>query len=147
METSRRAARVLLIDDLDRVLLFHGVDPADPDHPYWFTPGGGLDHGEPSVTGAARELFEETGLAVAPADLGEPVHEEIARFSFGGVAYVQEQQFFLVRVARWDVITTGFDEVERGSIDGYRWWSVPELRGTAELYYPVNLIDLVERVC
>jgi len=38
----RTAARVLLIDEADRILLFHGVDPADPTDEFWVTPGGGL---------------------------------------------------------------------------------------------------------
>lgn len=29
---------------------------------YWCTPGGGLDLGEPIVTGLERELIEETGI-------------------------------------------------------------------------------------
>ncbi len=33
----------------------------------WVEPGGHLEVGEEPATGAARELFEETGLALAPA--------------------------------------------------------------------------------
>ncbi|TML29501.1 MAG: NUDIX domain-containing protein, partial [Actinobacteria bacterium] len=57
----RRASRVLVVDEAGRVLLFHGFDPARPEHGYWFTVGGGLDPGESAVQGAVRELFEETG--------------------------------------------------------------------------------------
>ncbi|WP_459191781.1 NUDIX domain-containing protein [Halosimplex sp. J119] len=35
----------------------------------WALPGGRLEHGESPRAGAARELEEETGLSVAPADL------------------------------------------------------------------------------
>ena len=42
----RRAARVLLIDDQDRVLLFEGFDPEVPDVRFWFTAGGGVEPGE-----------------------------------------------------------------------------------------------------
>jgi ADP-ribose pyrophosphatase YjhB (NUDIX family) len=35
----------------------------------WSLPAGLLKRGEPPVVGAARELFEETGLRVEPADL------------------------------------------------------------------------------
>jgi 8-oxo-dGTP pyrophosphatase MutT (NUDIX family) len=139
----RRAARVLLLDAQDRVLLFRGWDPQRPDHRYWFTPGGGLDEGEGVAQGAARELFEETGLRVEPAELGEPVWREIAEFPFGGAWYRQEQEFYLLRVPSWEVDTAGFDHIERDSIDGHRWWSAEELLATTERFYPRQLPDLM----
>ncbi|MDI1459471.1 NUDIX domain-containing protein [Catellatospora sp. KI3] len=135
----RRAGRVLLVDARERVLLFHGTDPHRPHESYWFTPGGGLDVGETTAQAAARELFEETGLAVPVDGLGPVVHSQTAHFTFAGVAYQQEQDFFLVRVDSWSVDTSGFDEVEQAAVDGHRWWSVPELSQTDEMYYPVEL--------
>ncbi len=137
--TPRRAARVLLVDASDRVLLFEGSDPARPGHRYWFTPGGGLDPGEAPADGAARELAEETGLRLAPAELGAPVWSETVEFPFDGVWYRQEQQFYLVRMAGWEVDTTGFNDVERASVHGHRWWTVTDLAATAERYYPPDL--------
>ena len=142
----RRAARVLLVDDEERVLMFHGYDPARPDHAYWFTPGGGLGPGESSVDGAVRELAEETGLRRTPGSLGEPVWRETTEFPFGGSWYRQEQDFYLVRVSSWEVDTAGFDDVERGSIDGFRWWGVGELESTSERVYPVGLPGLLRSV-
>lgn len=139
--TPRRAARVLLVDAADRVLLFAGTDPGRPGHSYWFTPGGGLATGETPAEGAARELAEETGLRLAPAQLGAPVWAETVEFPFDGVWYRQEQEFFLFRVASWEVDTAGFDEIERASVHGHRWWPVDELTATAERYYPPDLPD------
>ncbi|WBC14518.1 NUDIX hydrolase [Micromonospora sp. WMMA1998] len=144
--TPRRAARVLLVDASDRVLLFQGSDPARPDHRYWFTPGGGLDPGETPAEGAARELAEETGLRLAPAELGAPVWADIVEFPFDGVWYRQEQEFFLARVSGWEVDTAGFDAVERASVHGHRWWTVGELTATADRYYPPDLPDRLGRV-
>ncbi|MBX7268473.1 NUDIX domain-containing protein [Micromonospora sp. Llam7] len=144
--TPRRAARVLLVDAAGRLLLFRGFDPARPEHGrWWFTPGGGLDPGETYAQGAARELAEETGLRLTPAQIGEPVHSDVIEFPFDGVWYRQEQQFFLVRVAAHEVDTTGFSEVERGSVDGHRWWSAQELRGTEERCYPPDLAAVLAR--
>ncbi len=139
----RRASRVLVIDGAGRVLLFHGTDPGRPGHGYWFTVGGGLDPGETPVQGALRELFEETGLRVRAQDLGAPVWRETTEFPFDGVWYRQEQEFFVLRVPGWEVDTSGFDEIERASVDGYRWWTVEELAGTPERFYPKELPDLL----
>ncbi|SNT66325.1 ADP-ribose pyrophosphatase YjhB, NUDIX family [Asanoa hainanensis] len=142
----RRAARVLLVDDGERVLLFHGVDPRRPSHSYWFTPGGGLSSGEAPVAGAVRELAEETGLVREVADLGEPVFQETTEFPFDGVWYRQEQEFFLLRVPTWQVDTAGFDQIEQDSITEHRWWSIEELERTKERYYPDELTAVLRRV-
>jgi 8-oxo-dGTP pyrophosphatase MutT (NUDIX family) len=143
---ARLAARVLLIDEAGRVLLFHGIDPADPTDDYWVTPGGGLEPGESPVQGAVRELFEETGLRVDPATLGEPVFRNVVEFSFDGRRYRQEQDFFLLRVPSWEVDTANFDEVEKVAMDRYHWWFVDELAATGERYYPEILPDLLRRL-
>ncbi|TDB78914.1 NUDIX hydrolase [Micromonospora sp. KC721] len=145
VHTPRRAGRVLLVDSAGRVLLFEGVDPARPEHRYWFTPGGGLDPGETSAQGAARELAEETGLRLSPAELGAPVWSETVEFPFDGVRYRQEQEFFLVRIGAWEVDTTGFDAIERATVSGYRWWSVAELAATDQRYYPEDLPGVLAR--
>jgi ADP-ribose pyrophosphatase YjhB (NUDIX family) len=144
--TQRRAARVLLVDDAGRVLLFRGADPARPEDRYWFTPGGGLEPDEMPAAGATRELAEETGLMVSPAQLGESVWADVVEFQFDGWWYHQTQEFFLVRVPTWEVDTKGFTEVERGSVDEHRWWSVEELTRTGEPYFPAELPALLSRV-
>lgn len=144
--TARTAARILLVDAAGRLLLFSGRDPGRPAHRYWFTPGGGLRPDETTAAGAARELLEETGLAVSPPELGEPVWHEITEFPFDGVWYRQEQDFFLYRVPSWQVDTRGFDDIERATVDGHRWWTVQELAATSERYYPVDLVGLLRRV-
>ncbi len=143
----RRAGRVLLVDRAGRVLLFRGGDPADPSRgTWWFTPGGGLDAGETPAQGAARELFEETGLRCAPVELGVSVHAEESEFDFGGRHYVQWQEFFLLRVDSHDVDTAGFEQLEADSIVEHRWWGRDDLRETTDELYPVGLADLLDRL-
>jgi 8-oxo-dGTP pyrophosphatase MutT (NUDIX family) len=141
----RRAARVLLVDGAGRTLLLHGGDPARPGERWWITPGGGLDDGETLAEGAARELFEETGLRVDPAELGDPVWHEITEFSYRTRAYRQEQDFFLLRVAEWRVDTAGMDEDEQQTITEHRWWSAAEIEASDEQIYPFELADLLRR--
>ena len=141
----RRAARVLLVDGAGRTLLLHGGDPARPGQRWWFTPGGGLDDGETLAEGAARELFEETGLRVDPAELGDPVWHEITEFSYRARSYRQEQDFFLLRVAEWQVDRAGMDEEEQETITGHRWWSAAEIEASDEQIFPRELADLLRR--
>lgn len=67
-------------------------------------------------------------------------------FPFDGRWFEQDQDFFLVRVPRWEVRTDGWDEVERRTVDEVRWWTAAELEATGELYYPPELATLLRRV-
>ncbi|GAA2149458.1 NUDIX hydrolase [Kitasatospora kazusensis] len=91
----RRAARVLLLDGSDRILLLRGTDPAVPEVTWWITPGGGLEPGEGPREAAMRELAEETGLL--DVELGPVVAYDTVSFSFQGQRYEQEQRFLLAR--------------------------------------------------
>ena len=143
----RRAARVLLLDAQERVLLFHGTDPGDPARgSWWFTPGGGLDEGETPAQGAARELAEETGLRLPPEALGGPVHERVAEFVFDGQAYRQTEDFFLARCGVHDVDTGGFTALEVASVLDHRWWTPSALRSTPDVVYPLDLVAVLARV-
>ncbi len=143
----RRAARVLLVDAGDRVLLLHGTDPGDPAQgDWWFTPGGGLDEGEEPVQAARRELAEETGLVLPIEHLGPVVHERVARFSFNGTDYRQAEVFYVARVERHEVDTAGWSALEVASVTGHRWWPRAELLTTRERVYPADLADVLDRV-
>jgi 8-oxo-dGTP pyrophosphatase MutT (NUDIX family) len=139
----RRAARVLLVDGAGRTLLLHGSDPARPGERWWFTPGGGLDGAETPAEGAARELAEETGLRVDPAQLGEPVWHEVTDFSYREQQYRQDQDFFLLRVSEWQVDTAGMDDDEQQTITEHRWWSAAEIDASDEQIFPATLATLL----
>jgi 8-oxo-dGTP pyrophosphatase MutT (NUDIX family) len=142
----RRAARVLLVDAADRVLLLRGTDPADPSlGEWWFTPGGGLDEGEQPAQAACRELAEETGLVLSAGQLGPVVHERVAHFTFSGTTYRQAEVFYLARIDRHEVDTAGWTPLEVASVLEHRWWPRTDLAGTAERVYPVDLVAVLDR--
>jgi 8-oxo-dGTP pyrophosphatase MutT (NUDIX family) len=139
----RRAGRVLLVDQAGRTLLLHGGDPARPGTRWWFTPGGGLQDGETTAEGAARELLEETGLHVSAADLGEPFWRQVAEFTYDRREYRQEQEFFLLRVTEIQIDMAGMDADEQETITEHRWWSAEEIEASSEQIFPAELPDLL----
>jgi 8-oxo-dGTP pyrophosphatase MutT (NUDIX family) len=140
-ERVRRSARVLLVDPADRILLFSVTDDGAT---RWFAPGGGLADGETYADAAVRELWEETGLTVQPADLGPEVwHGRPWTSTRDGITYRNLQRYFFLRVPAFEVDTSRFEPLERAAIDGHRWWTVPELRTTTDCLRPAGLPDLL----
>jgi 8-oxo-dGTP pyrophosphatase MutT (NUDIX family) len=143
---ARRAARVLVVDAAGRLLMLRGCDPARPAHRYWMTVGGGLEPGESVTDAAVRELAEETGLRLEPGAFGEPVWHDVTEFPFDGRWYRQEQVYYLVRVESWEVDRSGLNEIERATVDEFRWWAPGDFAGAEEPYYPRELPDLLSRL-
>jgi 8-oxo-dGTP pyrophosphatase MutT (NUDIX family) len=148
----RRAARVILVDHADRVLLVRGHDPGRPaSGQWWITVGGGADEGESLADAARREVLEETGLAVG--ELGAVVLERQVRFEFEGEWIEQDEVFYIGRVdggpgsaagSEIDLDTSGWNDIERRSLFELRWWSVPDLATTTETVYPAGLAKLLQ---
>ncbi len=141
---ARVAARVLVVDRDQAVLLFRGGDPARPEAgTWWFTPGGGVDPGESLADAARRELLEETGLAVE--DLGSVRFDRVVVFEFEGERFQQHEHFFAVRVDRFEPDVRGWTDVERRSMGESEWWTAAEIAASDETFYPEDLIARLER--
>lgn len=137
----RRVARVVLLDEQDRILLLHGHEPDDTANGWWFTPGGGLEGEESHQQAALRELAEETGIT--EVELGPVLWRRVCSFPFAGRRWDQDEWFILARTSQTGTVATGLTELERRTVDGSRWWSCEELTEAHETVYPTKLAGLL----
>jgi ADP-ribose pyrophosphatase YjhB (NUDIX family) len=138
---SRPVARVVLIDDEDRVLLF---DTLLPYTRVWMTPGGGLKPGERPEDGAKRELWEETG--VTDVTLSPCIWRVRFRFEREGLVYDQDEYYFAARAAGRDVDDANREVKERSEILEHRWWRLTEIRSSAASFRPRELAGLLPSI-
>ncbi|UJP41767.1 NUDIX domain-containing protein [Cellulomonas palmilytica] len=142
----RTAARVILLDEDDRVLLIRGHDADQPERSWWFTIGGGIDAGESAREAAVREVREETGIVLADDALVGPVFTRSAIFDFFFEHCRQDEEIFLARVASTSFVAedrSGWTALEQDVIDELRWWSLPDLAAVEIEVFPEGLAGLV----
>ena len=93
-----------------------------------------------------REILEETGLVVPAERVGSIVATRTAEFEFDERDYQQSESFFAIEVDEFVPHALGWDAIERRALLDHRWWTVDELRSTAEVIYPRELADVVAAV-
>jgi 8-oxo-dGTP pyrophosphatase MutT (NUDIX family) len=140
--TVRRAVRALVVDDSSRLLLFRGELPGRAQ--WWFAPGGAVERDETHEAALVRELREETGIGVASATLSAPVWTRDYLFTWQGRVERHLECFYLVRVTQHDVDTSQFEPTEAEVIRAHRWWTINEIRASAEQFSPERLADHLE---
>lgn len=136
------------------VLLQGDTDPGLPGSRFWQTPGGGIDDGESPREAVARELFEETGLAVDPETLGEPVATRTVTHGYSDRILIQHETYFRLEVEMFEPVNAALTEAEARRRVTSGWFpldALPENVWPAELAtlarhdgYPVDLGEVEE---
>jgi 8-oxo-dGTP pyrophosphatase MutT (NUDIX family) len=132
----------VIVTDGRRLLLGHATNS-----PRWDIPKGIAEPGESFVAAAVRELEEETGLRVEPADMIGPVWRRDAVIDFNGAVIRSEEMFFVHRTRRFEPSTAGRTGLERAYIHGHRWCDatmIAKLVAKGETVYPLQLGELME---
>lgn len=142
----RHAVRIVVRDGEGRVLLFHTRDVGRPEEgTWWELPGGGLDPGETHVEAAVRELREETGIVIDPADVGPPLWRRTATFRFRDRRRLQHEVVVEVRLpgAAPDLSAADQTAEELEDYVGHRWWSPAEIVASPLRFYPGRLPSIL----
>ncbi|MRH93064.1 NUDIX domain-containing protein [Nocardia sp. SYP-A9097] len=146
VDTVRTSARIVLLDEGNRVLLLRGRDPKVPDVEFWFTIGGGVDPGESLREAAIRELYEETGYPADSSALRGPLWRRVAVFPFNGELIRSEELFFALRAKNFEPNPAKLDFIERRSITGNKWCTpadIAAMDNSGETVYPYHLDQLL----
>jgi 8-oxo-dGTP pyrophosphatase MutT (NUDIX family) len=136
------AARVLLLDPDDRVLLARWEADGET---WWTAPGGGLNPGETHQEAANRELAEEIGLVAVP--LGAPIWIREHVYQWKDATQRQRELFYECRVPFLDLETLSPIGPHSPEEVGHRWWSLDEIeRATDEVFAPRKLALFLRRL-
>jgi ADP-ribose pyrophosphatase YjhB (NUDIX family) len=139
----RLAARVILLDPGDRVLLMR-YDDGPPNGSHWTTPGGGLNEAEDYPAAALRELAEETGWSDI-ALLVEVIRRTLT-MEYGGRVVRQHERLYLARTDQACREIRGVDAMHAADgIAAWRWWTLAELDATTETIWPAGLAGLIRK--
>ena len=144
--TFRAAARAIILDEEDRVLLcrFVSPHPAVPDGApaVWAAPGGGIEPGEDGLSALRREMREEAGLVVT-TDPPHVWHQVVVTADLGPGLDGMVNDYFLIRAAHFQPRgeLTADQLAAEEHLAGFRWWRLAEITGYTgpDLFSPRDL--------
>lgn len=111
---------------------------------FWITIGGGAERGETLAEAGAREMREEAGIDIDPADLGEPIGTTVVDYAlFALLPVTQRQTYFAIAV---DDAAVSFEHqplIERLTIERHEWLTADELEARPERIVDAELPRLI----
>lgn len=139
----RQAARVVALDQQNRIFLINAADPGDSSKPpWWEIPGGGIDGMESSEHAAERELWEEAGIR--GARMGPVIWTQHVNYTFAGYHFDQDEFIHVAWCESTDAEKPQELELfEAMAFRGARWWTYEELLVCPDPTLPPRLRELL----
>jgi 8-oxo-dGTP pyrophosphatase MutT (NUDIX family) len=132
MPEVRPAARVVLLDEDDRLLMLRIHDPSAARGPnpitadFWLLVGGGVRAGETYEEAARREVLEETGFASIALGRCVWTQEKLVADSVGKLV-VRQARYYVARVMAGPVDFSRHEPLEASTIVGCHWFTRAEI--------------------
>jgi 8-oxo-dGTP pyrophosphatase MutT (NUDIX family) len=144
-DIERSCVRIVLRDRDGQILLLRAELASRAAGHWWELPGGGIEPGEDHAAAAVRELAEETGLLISPAEVGTPRWRRSATWAARGLRRLQHEAVVGVELdASAPPVSAGRrTSEEQEEYTGARWWPVAELLSSTERFYPGRLRELL----
>lgn len=140
----RRSARLFIVDEIGRLLLFRYHD--EHHSPFWATVGGELINDEDYLDAATRELMEETGLDLPIGQLLKE-RDEVYAVARSTPARWLEKYFLVNTPTNPQLCKAGWSEEEQSTIQSWQWWTLQEMQAQGvDSFKPEWLADLLQQV-